>query len=148
MSTFTQTYYHITFTTKNRKPVLTFDRRDDLFRYIWGIIKNKKCHLYRINGVEDHLHILTSLHPTVCLSDFIKDVKLGASHWVKEEKAFRNFTYWQDDYGAFTHSNSDVDRLIEYIKGQEEHHRKVTFKDEFKRLLEEAGLDYDEKYLD
>ncbi len=79
MSTFTQIYYHVVFSTKDRVPVLAADKREKLFRYAWGILKNKDCHLYRINGVEDHVHILTSLHPTVCLADLVKEVKVSTS---------------------------------------------------------------------
>jgi REP element-mobilizing transposase RayT len=79
MSTFTQIYYHIVFSTKNRERVLLANRRDDLFRYIWGILKNKDCHLYRISGVEDHLHILTEIHPTIALATLVKDIKISTS---------------------------------------------------------------------
>ncbi len=77
MSTYTQLLYHIVFSTKNRERSLTSDKREDLYRYIWGLLKNKKCHLYRINGVDDHLHIATHLHPTIALSTIVKDIKLG-----------------------------------------------------------------------
>ena len=127
--------------------MLRQERREELFRYIWGIIKNNKSHLYRINGVEDHLHILTGLHPTVALSDFIKAIKVASNAWIKENRAFARFTNWQDSYGAFTHSHNEKDRLIEYIKGQEEHHKKESFRDESRRLLTEAGIEFDEKYL-
>lgn len=147
MSTYTQIYYHVVFSTKNRERCLTAERREDLLRYTWGIIKNEKSHLYRINGVDDHLHILTSLHPTVCLADFVKDIKTGTSKWIKENKVFPGFTHWQDGYGAFTHSTKEKDALIEYIKGQEDHHRGVSFREEFRRLLMEAGIEFDEKYL-
>jgi REP element-mobilizing transposase RayT len=135
------------FSTKARQKCLTQDRREDVFRYIWGIIKNKKCHLYRINGMEDHIHILTSLHPTICLSDLVKDIKVSSSKWIKDNGVFSNFTYWQDGYGAFTDNNKEKERLIEYIKNQETHHRKVSFIDEYKALLLEAGIEFDEKYL-
>ena len=106
-----------------------------------------KSHLYRINGVEDHVHIFTSLHPTVCLAELIKDLKVASNEWIKEQKAFPGFTNWQDSYGAFTHSNNDKDRIIEYIKNQQEHHKQESFTDEFRRLLVEAGIEFDEKYL-
>jgi REP element-mobilizing transposase RayT len=83
MSAYTQTYYHIVFSTKDRHPVLRQERREALFRYIWGILKNRESHLYRINGADDHLHILTSLHPSVSLADLVKDVKTGSSLWIK-----------------------------------------------------------------
>jgi len=147
MSTYTQILYHIIFSTKNRKRCLVQEKHDELFRYVSGIIKNKTSHLYRINGVEDYLHILTNLHPTVCLSDFVKDIKTSTSKWIKAEKVFPGFTNWQDGYGAFTHSIKEKDVLIEYIKGQEEHHKKMSFKEELRNLLLEAGVEFDEKYL-
>src|SRR5690242_11891787 len=102
MSTHTAIAYHIVFSTKDREPVLNADRREDLFRYLWGIAKNRQSHVYRVNGVEDHLHILTSLHPTVSLSDLVKDIKTGSSRWIKEQSVFRRFSHWQDGYAAFT----------------------------------------------
>ena len=96
MSTHTAISYHIVFSTKDRRPVLRQERREDLFRYIWGIIKNRRGHLYRTNGVEDHLHILTSLHPTVSLADLVKDIKTGSAHWIKENSVFRSFSHWQE----------------------------------------------------
>lgn len=147
MATYTQIIYHIIFSTKNRRPVLHAERREDLFRYTWGIIKNSKCHLFRINGVEDHLHILTSLHQTICLADLVKDIKTGSSKWIKENGVFPEFDHWQDGYAAFTHSIGEKSRLIEYIKSQQEHHRTVSFEDELKRMLDEMGVEYDPKYL-
>lgn len=147
MATYTQIIYHIVFSTKNRERCLTPDRREDLFRYIWGIINNNQSHLYRINGVEDHLHILTSVHPTVCLADLVKDIKTGSSKWIRENGVFPRFTHWQDGYAAFTHSIADKDRLIEYIKDQEEHHRTKPFMEELVRLIREAGIEFDPKFL-
>ncbi|MCD6181627.1 MAG: IS200/IS605 family transposase [Candidatus Cloacimonetes bacterium] len=147
MSTYTQILYHIVFSTKNRERTLSVVNRDDLMKYICGIIKNKKSHLYRINCVSDHIHILTSIHPTVCLADFIKTIKTASSIWIKENKLFLNFTNWQSGYGAFTVSNKDKKNVIEYIKNQEQHHQHVTFIEEYKNLLEQAGVEYDEKYL-
>jgi len=147
MSTYTAISYHIVFSTKDRTPALKGDRREDLFRYIWGIIKNRNGHLYRINGVEDHLHILTSLHPTVCLADFVKDIKTGSALWIKENAVFKLFSHWQEGYAAFTCSKDDLDGLIEYIKGQEERHRRTTFAEEYRKLLIEAGIEFDERYM-
>ena len=147
MSTYTQILYHITFSTKQRKPALKKENRSNLFKYIWGVLQNKNCHLYRINGVEDHIHIITHLHPTISLSDLVKDVKLSSTDFIKNEKLFRIFDGLQDGYGAFTHSFADKDRLIEYVKNQEEHHKKLSFKEEYIRLLKEHEIDFDEKYL-
>ena len=145
MSTHTTISYHIVFPTKNRAPVLKRDRSEDLFRHIWGIMKNRHSHLYRINGVEDHVHILSSLHPTVRLADFVKDIKTGSAQWIKENSVFNKFSHWQEGYAAFTCSKRDIDDLIEYIKGQEEHHRKTTFEEEYRKLLVDAGIEFDER---
>ena len=147
MATYTQILYHLVFSTKERRRALDTPRRDDLFRYIWGILKGKECHLYRISGVEDHVHILTALHPTVPLAGLVKDLKVASSLWIKEGSVFPEFEGWQDGYGAFTCSWRDKDPLIEYIKGQAEHHRVESFQDELRRMLGEHGVEFDERYL-
>jgi putative transposase len=147
MATYTQIIYHIVFATKDRRRVLEKSRREDLFRYIWGILKNHDCHLFRVNGVEDHLHILTSIHQAVCLADLVKAVKTGSAKWIREERIFSHFDHWQEGYGAFTHSVPDKERLIEYIKNQEKHHRQVDFLDEYRMLLHDADVEFDDKYL-
>jgi putative transposase len=147
MSTFTRIYYHIVFSTKHRVRALIPEKREDLFRYVWGIIKNQKCHLYRINGVEDHIHILSDLHPTVCLADYIRTIKTATNAWIRTKRVFPGFDHWQDGYGAFTCSASDKDARIEYIKMQQEHHKTVSFADELRALLSESGVEFDEKYL-
>ncbi len=148
MGTFTQTLYQIVFSTKYRKKTLSKDDRPELFKSIWGILKNNKCHLYRINGVEDHIHIITSLHPSVALANLVKDIKLGSTSFIKEKKIFPDFAGWQDGYSAFTYSIEAKDNLIEYVKNQEEHHKNKTFKEELIELLKEHGIEFDEKYLD
>ena len=147
MATYTQILYHIVFSTKNREQVLVKENREKLFRYIWGLIKNKKCVLYQINGVEDHLHIATHLHPTVTLADLVKDIKVASSIWIKEEGVFPMFSGWQEGYAAFTKSIGDKEVLMNYIRNQEEHHRKVSFRDELIALLLEQNIEFDERYL-
>jgi putative transposase len=115
--------------------------------YIWGIIQNRDGHLYRINGVKDHLHILISSHPTVSLADLVKDIKTGSGRWIKENRVFQGFSHWQEGYGAFTCSQQDLPGLIEYIKRQAEHHRKTTLEEEYRKLLADAGIEFDERYL-
>ena len=147
MDTYTQILYQIVFGTKYAKPDLIKKNREKLYRYIWGILKNKKCHLYKINGVENHIHILTHIHPGVSLSSLVKDIKIASNLFIKEEKLFPGFQGWQRGYGAFTHHVNDKPRLVKYIENQEVHHRKESFKDELKKIFEENGVRYDEKYL-
>ena len=146
-STYLEIYIHIVFATKGRVPALLKERREDLFRYIWGIIKNQRCHLYRINGIEDHLHILASLHPTISVADLVKDIKVASSLWIKENEVFPQFNHWQDGYAAFTVSRQDKGAVIEYIKDQEEHHRTKTFLEELREMLTAHGLEFDARDL-
>jgi REP element-mobilizing transposase RayT len=147
MSTYTQIIYQIVYSTKNRENCLAKETRPSLYEYIWGVLKNKNCHLYRINGMEDHIHIVSGLHPSIALSSLIKDIKLSSSAFIKDKPLFRNFVGWQDGYGAFTYSFKAKDELIEYVKNQEEHHKKVSFKEEYISLLKEHGIQFEEKYL-
>ncbi len=147
MSSYTQILYHIVFATKDRHPALSDSRRDDLFKYMHGVIKNKHCRPVWINGVKDHVHILLSLHPTVALAELLKDVKVASSVWIKGNNVFPNFVGWQEGYGAFTFSLREEPALIEYLKAQEEHHRKTSFLDEYRKLLLDAGIKLDERFL-
>ena len=142
-----QIFYQIVFGTKHRQPTIPESHCNELYQYISGIIKKKNCHLYRINGIEDHLHIFSDLHPTVSLSNYIKDIKVASNNWMKANGNFPEFDAWQERYAAFTYSIREKDMIINYIKNQKEHHKVETFYDEFKRLLEENGIEFDEKYL-
>jgi REP element-mobilizing transposase RayT len=147
LSTYTQILYHVVFTTKDRLPALSDARRDDLFKYINGVIKNSHCRPIWTNGVRDHVHSLLSLHPTVALADLLKDIKVASSVWIKEHHVFPNFVAWQEGYGAFTHSLREQPELVAYVKGQEDHHRTVTFEKEYRKLLADAGIQIDERYF-
>jgi putative transposase len=142
---YTQLLYHLVIRTKASQPTLSLEHSDDLYRYIWGIIKNKNSKLYRINGVEDHVHILLSLHPTIAVADFIRDMKAESSKMLKRTPGFENFTAWSEGYAALTYCLKDKDMIINYIKNQREHHKTVSFKDEYVAFLEEMGLTLDER---
>jgi REP element-mobilizing transposase RayT len=147
MSTYTQILYQIVFSTKEREKTLFENNREQLFRFIWGVLKNKNCLLYQINGVEDHLHIATHLHPTIALSSLVKDIKVASSLWIKENHIFPGFSSWQEGYGGFTYSIKEKGVLVNYIKTQKEHHRVKTFREEFIELLKEHEIEFDERYL-
>jgi REP element-mobilizing transposase RayT len=112
-----------------------------------GVIKNKNCFLYRINGIENHIHILSDLHPSIALADFMCDIKASSSLWLKQSGKFPNFEGWADGYAALTYSWRDKAMIVNYIKNQQEHHKKESFKDELRRLLNEHGIEIDEKYF-
>ncbi|HQV42575.1 MAG: IS200/IS605 family transposase [Chitinophagaceae bacterium] len=147
MSTYTQILYQIVYSTKYREKTLEAENRKELYKYIWGILNNNKCYLYQIGGIEDHIHIITHLHPSVALADLVKDIKLASSDYIKNKKLFPNFNGWQDGYAAFTYSIDTKENLINYVKNQEEHHKTKTFVEELKELLIEYKLEFDEKYL-
>ena len=144
---FRQIFYQIVFSTKKREPSIAEIHCQELYKYIWGIIKNRNCKLYRINGIEDHIHIFSDLNPSHSLADYVKDIKTASSIWMKECGKFPEFNGWQEGYGAFTYSVKEKNIIIEYIKNQKEHHKTETFSDEYKRLLVENGIEFDERYL-
>lgn len=135
MGTYRQIYYHIVFGTKHREPTINEKNESELYKYIWGILNNKKCKLYRINGMPDHIHIFFDPHPSVSLSSLIKDIKIASNLWMKESGLFPELDGWQEGYGAFTSSVKEKETIINYIKNQKDHHKKDTFEDEFRRLL-------------
>ena len=136
MSSYRQHLYHLVFRTKNNLDTIKQDHVNELYAYITGIIKHKNSHLYRINGIENHMHILTDMHPSIAPADFLRDIKASSS-----------FTGWEVGYGSFTCSYRDLNMLIEYIKNQQVHHKTVTFEDEYRQLLLEAGITPDERYF-
>lgn len=148
MSTYGHALYQIVFSTKHREKILQKAGREDLFKFIWGLLKNKKCFLHRIGGVEDHIHIIADIHPSNSVSDLVKDIKLASSSYIKEKNLFQNFAGWQTGYAYFTYSKEAKNNLIEYVKNQESHHHKTTFKEELISLLKEHGVEFDERYLD
>jgi len=145
-STFSGLAYHLVFSTKYRKATLTDLIRPAIYEYIGGIIANKHGRMIEIGGIADHVHILTSCPTTVALADFVRDIKANSSKWLHEEKRERGFQ-WQSGYGVFTVSRSQVEVVRHYIGNQAEHHRKQSFKEEFRGLLIKHGIEFEEKYL-
>lgn len=147
MSSYRQILYHLIFRTKDGKRTLNQTHNNELFAYILGIIKNKNCVLYRINGIEDHIHLLSDLHPGLALANYVKDIKVASSIWLKQHRDFYNFSGWADGYGALTYAWHDKDRIVDYIRNQQEHHRQESFNAEYRRLLEEQGIKIDERFF-
>ena len=147
MSAYRQILYHIVFRTRASEKTIDQAHFLELKNYIWGIIKNKNCVLFRINGMEEHIHILSDLHPSIALADYIKDIKVSSSKWMKASGFFPKFRGWGIKYCALTYSYKDRDIIINYIKNQQEHHKKESFQDEISRLIKEHGIDMDEKWF-
>ena len=144
---YTQILYHIVLRTKRSEPAIVQENAASLYKYVWGIVKNKKGKLYRINGMEDHVHILSDLHPSFALADFVKSIKVATSLWMKQSSDFPEFKGWEEGYAAFTCSYKDKEMLINYIKKQQEHHRKENARDELMRLWIENGMEPDMHYF-
>jgi putative transposase len=123
------------------------ETRQQVFAYMNGILKKKNCKPFIINGVEDHVHILTHIHQTVPLAKLVAELKKSSHHFIDNHGLFPKFTNWQDGYGAFTYSKVAFPNLIRYIENQESHHAKIDYRDEYITMLEAAGIDYDERYL-
>ncbi len=140
-------YFHCVFSTKERRRLITPELRDRLWPFLGGIARQNKVQAIEIGGVEDHVHILLSLPSTMAISKALQLMKGGSSKWIHETFPEHRLFAWQEEYGAFSVSVSQLDKAIEYIKGQEAHHRKMTFQEEFLALLKKHRIDYDERYL-
>jgi REP element-mobilizing transposase RayT len=143
-----QIYLHIVFSTKGRRPFLQNSTiLDEAFRILGGICNNQGCPVLRVGGVADHVHVLCRLGKGISISDLIKELKRESTLAIKTKSPELRDFYWQKGYGAFSVSPGHVDALLKYIANQHEHHKKETFQDEFRRLLTNYGLKWDESYV-
>jgi putative transposase len=143
--TFTNLLTHVIFSTKHREPLIRAEIKSELFAYLGGLTRELRGKAYGINGTNDHVHMLITLPPNVSTSDALRFIKANSSGWVSDKwkKAFA----WQLGYGAFTVSKSNVPEVLRYIANQENHHRRITFKNEFVDFLRTHDIDYDERYI-
>ena len=146
-NTYTQIHIQFVFVVKYRKALILNSFKEELYQYISGIVKNYDHKLLAINGVEDHIHLFIGMRPTQSISDLMQDVKGSSSKWINEKKFLNTKFEWQEGYGAFSYSKSHVQNVINYIKRQEIHHRKQTFRDEYLEFLNKFDIEYDERYI-
>ena len=144
--TYTCLHYHLVFSTKNREPHIHPDLRPRLWEYLGGTVRGLGGIPILVGGTADHVHLLVTLRQQPALADFVRDLKAGSSGWVHESVSFTVFG-WQTGYGAFTVSHSGIDAVKAYIANQEEHHRAMTFQNEFRELLRRHGIAFDEQYV-
>lgn len=138
---------HLVFSTKNREPFLSTSMQSELHPYLAGTLDNIDCPSLQVGGVEDHVHLFFGLSRTKTIADIVETVKISSSKWIKTKGAsFANF-HWQSGYGAFSVSQSDAEAVVNYIRNQAEHHRKMSFQDEYRRLLERYHVKFDERYV-
>jgi putative transposase len=146
-NTYTCLHYHIIFSTKNRQRWISPDIEERLWSYLGGIAEKNGMTPLKNGGIEDHVHIVVGLPPTMAPSKAVQLLKGGSSLWIHETFPELADFAWQDGYGAFTVSKSQLPDLIEYVKNQREHHRTRTFQEEYRAFLEKHGIEYDERYL-
>ena len=146
-NTFSQIYIHVVFAVKGRENCVSNKWKDELYKYICGIVNNNNQKVYAINGMPDHIHILISIKPNCLISDLIRDIKASSSKWINLKKYVFGKFQWQEGFGSFSVSQSQVDKVIAYIDNQEVHHQKLSFKQEYIGFLKSYKIKYDEKYV-
>jgi len=146
-NTYSQIYIQIVFTVRGRQNLIPKQYREELQKFITGIISNRKQKMLAIFAMPDHIHLLVGLKPNMAISDLVRDIKAGSSKFISEKKWLRNKFSWQEGFGAFSYSKSQIDNVVKYILNQEEHHKKTSFKEEYLNFLKKFEIEYNEKYL-
>jgi REP element-mobilizing transposase RayT len=146
-NTYTQLHHQFVFATKFRDASIPHSLREELHMYITGIVQNNKHKMLQINSMPDHVYMLIGMRPHQSISQLLQMVKEDSSKWIKQKMWCPHQFAWQDGYGAFSYSKNQVENVILYIQHQQEHHRKKTFREEYISLLNEAGIEYDERHI-
>jgi len=146
-NTYTQIHIQAVFAVQNRNCIISNNWKDELYRYMTGIIQNHGHKLLVINGMPDHIHVFLGMRPNQSLSDLMQDIKGDSSRWINEKRLVNGRFSWQEGYGAFSYSKSGVDSVINYIKNQEKHHLKKSFLEEYTDFLRKFGVEFDDRYI-
>lgn len=146
-NTYSQIYVQVVFAVAGRENAIRLEWRDELYKYITGIVKSRKQKLISIGGVENHIHVLLGIKPETSLSDLVRDIKANSSRFINEKRLAFGYFRWQEGFGAFSYSHSQLDDVIRYIQNQEAHHKKSTFRDEYLSYLRRYEINFDEKYI-
>ncbi|MBK7098571.1 MAG: IS200/IS605 family transposase [Sphingobacteriales bacterium] len=145
--TFSQIYIQIVFAVEHRESLIHSSWEEELYKYITGIIRNKGQKMLAINGMPDHTHVFIGMKPSCCLSDLVREVKKSSNDFIKEKK-FSKFKFnWQEGYGAFSYSHSQIDTVVKYIQNQKQHHKKQTFQEEYLDFLKKFEIEFKNEYL-
>ena len=146
-STLTNLVYHVVFSTKKRQKLITQDVSQQLYPYIGGIIRAEKGKLFKIGGISDHIHLLARFHPSISVSDMLRRIKGNSSKWLNEKQLIAAKFGWQTGYAAFSVSESACEAVAKYIENQLQHHKKMSFKEEYLLILKKHQVEYNEKYI-
>ncbi len=146
-NTYLQIYIQIVFAVENRTSLIKPIWKNELYKYITGIVQNNKHKLIAINGVPNHIHVFVGYKPHQLIPDLLQNIKRDSSKWINKKGFIRGHFNWQAGYGAFSYSHSHIDKVVKYIKNQEQHHKKRTFNEEYLALLKKFNIEYDERYI-
>lgn len=146
-NTYSQLYVQIVFAVKGRQNLISKNNKDEIYKYITGIITNHKQKLIVINGMPDHIHILVGIKPDISLSDLVRDIKSNSSKFINGQKWINGKFEWQTGFGAFSYGHSQLANVIKYIENQEEHHKTKTFREEYIAFLKLFNIDFKNEYL-
>lgn len=146
-NTYTQIYVQIVFAVKSRQNLIPTQHREELHKFITGIVQNRQQKLLSIFCMPNHTHVLIGLQPSIAISDLVRDIKAGSSKFINDSGWLKSKFNWQEGFGAFSYSKSQIDTVVRYILNQEAHHKRQTFKDEYLDFLKKFEVDYDERYL-
>ncbi len=146
-NTYTQIYIQVVFAVQGRHNLIKEEHKEELHKYITGIIRNKKQKLIAINCMPNHAHVFVGIKPNIVLSDLGRDIKNNSSKFINQKKWCLGKFSWQDGFGAFSYGHSQIDAVVKYIQDQEKHHARKTFREEYLEMLEKFHVEYDDKYL-
>lgn len=146
-NTYSQIYVQIVFAVKGRENLISKNNREELHKYITGIVQKREQKMLSVFSMPDHTHLLIGLKPSIAISDLVRDIKSGSSNFINEKKWIKGKFNWQEGFGAFSYSRSQIDDVIKYILNQEEHHKKKTFREEYLDFLAKFEIEYNNKYL-
>ncbi len=146
-NTYTQLYIQFVFAVKHRQALINTSWKNGLFKYITGIVQNKGSKMLAINGMADHIHVFIGYKPSISIPDLVKDIKLATNDWINKNHLTNQKFAWQEGYGAFSYSRTQIKNVCDYIENQEQHHSKQTFKEEYVSFLKNFEIEYDDKYL-
>lgn len=146
-NTYTKIHMQFVFAVKHRDSIIQKPWKDELYKYITGIVHNNRHKMLAINGMSDHIHLLIGMRPSQSVSDLLQDIKGGSSKWINEKKFVKGRFEWQEGYGGFSYSPGEINTVIDYINNHTEYHKTISFKDEYLKLLKQFEIEYDEKYV-
>jgi REP-associated tyrosine transposase len=146
-NTYTQIYIQVVFAVQGRQCLIQPDHKEEIYKYITGILTNQGQKMLQINGVADHVHLLIRMKPNIALSDLVRDIKAGSSKFINEKRWIKGRFNWQEGFGAFSYSHSQLDKIIRYIKQQERHHKQNSFESEYLALLRKFDIAFEDRYV-